>query len=96
VRATGGLDDTIEPWDARSGKGTGFKFVDYTGEALLLAIRDALRAYRDQTSWQVLMRNGMAKDFSWNASAREYVRVYERIRQLRSANVDKVPQPTIS
>ncbi|HUB02160.1 MAG TPA: glycogen synthase, partial [Terriglobales bacterium] len=36
VRATGGLDDTIEPWDARSGKGTGFKFTDYTGEALLL------------------------------------------------------------
>jgi starch synthase len=35
VRATGGLDDTIEPWDARSGKGTGFKFSDYTGEALL-------------------------------------------------------------
>ncbi len=87
VRATGGLDDTIEPWDARSGKGTGFKFTEYTGEALLLTIREALRAYRDQTSWTVLMRNGMAKDFSWNASAREYVRVYERIRQLRSANV---------
>jgi starch synthase len=86
VRATGGLDDTIEPWDARAGKGTGFKFTDYTGEALLLTIRDALRAYRDQTSWQVLMRNGMAKDFSWNASAREYVRVYERIRQLRASN----------
>jgi len=33
-----------------------------------------------------LMRNGMAKDFSWNASAREYVRVYERIRQLRASN----------
>ena len=35
VRATGGLDDTIEPWDARTGKGTGFKFTEYTGEALL-------------------------------------------------------------
>jgi starch synthase len=96
VRATGGLDDTIEPWDARSGKGTGFKFTEYTGEALLLTIRDALRAYRDQTSWQALMRNGMVKDFSWNTSAREYVRVYERIRQLCSANVDKAPQLTTS
>jgi len=86
VRATGGLDDTIEPWDTRTGKGTGFKFSEYTGEALLLTIREAVRAYRDQTSWQVLMRNGMAKDFSWNASAREYVRVYERIRQLRASN----------
>jgi len=86
VRATGGLDDTIEPWDTRAGKGTGFKFSEYTGEALLLTIREAVRAYRDQTSWQILMRNGMAKDFSWNASAREYVRVYERIRQLRASN----------
>jgi len=83
VRATGGLDDTIEPWDARSGKGTGFKFTDYTGEALLLTIKHALQAYRDQTSWQVLMRNGMGKDFSWNASAREYGKVYERVKQVR-------------
>jgi len=84
VRATGGLDDTIEPWDSRTGKGTGFRFSEYSSEALLLTIRDALRAYRDQTSWQSLMRNGMMKDFSWNASAREYVRIYERARQMRS------------
>jgi starch synthase len=88
VRATGGLDDTIDPWDARSGKGTGFKFTEYNGEALLLTIRQALQAYRDQTSWHVLMRNGMAKDFSWGASAREYGKVYERVRQGRSS----VPQ----
>ncbi len=85
VRATGGLDDTVDPWDARGGKGTGFKFVEYTGEALLAAIRSALVAFRDQSSWQVLMRNGMSKDFSWNASAREYVRIYERVRQMRTA-----------
>jgi starch synthase len=83
VRATGGLDDTIEPWDARTGKGTGFKFTEYNGESLLLTIKQALQSYRDQTSWQVLMRNGMNKDFSWNASAREYGRVYERVRQTR-------------
>jgi starch synthase len=85
VRATGGLDDTIEPWDARSGKGTGFKFNEYNGESLLLTIKQALVAFRDQTSWQVLMRNAMIKDFSWNASAREYAKVYERARQSRSA-----------
>jgi starch synthase len=83
VRATGGLDDTIEPWDARTGKGTGFKFTDYIGESLLLTIKQALQAYRDQTSWQVLMRNGMNKDFSWNASAREYGKIYEKVRQMR-------------
>jgi len=81
VRATGGLDDTIEPWDARTGKGTGFKFHDYISEALLLCVRSALEAFRDQQNWQVLMRNGMTKDFSWNASAKEYVRVYERVVQ---------------
>jgi starch synthase len=85
VRATGGLDDTIEPWDARTGKGSGFKFTDYSGEALLLTIRQALQAFRDRGSWQILMRNGMNKDFSWNASAREYVRIYERVRQARAA-----------
>jgi starch synthase len=85
VRATGGLDDTIEPWDARTGKGTGFKFYEYNGESLLLTIKAALQAFRDESSWQVLMRNGMARDFSWTASAKEYVKVYERARQARAA-----------
>jgi starch synthase len=91
VRATGGLDDTIEHWDPRTGKGTGFKFTDYNGEALLLTIKEALRAFRDQNSWQQLMRNGMTKDFSWNASAREYIRVYERVRQGRGTAADLKP-----
>jgi starch synthase len=84
VRATGGLDDTIEAWDSRSGKGTGFKFHDYSGEALLESIRIALRAFQDKATWQKLMRNGMAKDFSWTASAREYTKVYERVRASRA------------
>jgi starch synthase len=85
VRATGGLDDTIEPWDARTGKGTGFKFHDYTGEALLATIKQALLAYQDPSSWLTLMRNGMSRDFSWGASAREYGKIYDRARHLRSA-----------
>jgi starch synthase len=85
VRATGGLDDTIEHWSPRTGKGTGFKFSEYNSEALLMTIKEALRAYQDQTTWLALMRNGMMKDFSWNASAREYVKVYERVRQLQAA-----------
>jgi len=84
VRATGGLDDTIEPWDARTGKGTGFKFADYTGEALLATVKQALLAFRDQSSWQTLMRNGMARDFSWGVSAREYGKIYGRVRQIRA------------
>jgi len=86
VRATGGLDDTIEPWDARTNRGTGFKFSDYTGDTLLATIRQALTAFKDQTGWQALMRNGMGKDFSWTNSAREYVRIYEKSRQLRTVH----------
>lgn len=84
VRATGGLDDSIDSWDPRAKKGTGFKFHEYSGDALLRTIHQALDAYKDQTSWQRLMRNGMSKDFSWKNAAREYVRVYERMRQLHS------------
>ncbi len=90
VRATGGLDDTIEPWDPRSGHGTGFKFSDYTGEALLSTIRQALTAFKDRSGWHTLMRNGMVKDFSWTSSAREYVRIYEKSRQLRTVHNGEV------
>jgi starch synthase len=84
VRATGGLDDTIEQWDPETKKGTGFKFSEYKEDALLSAIHAAFRAFQDRTSWEILMRNGMAKDFSWKASAKEYLRVYDRVRQLRA------------
>jgi starch synthase len=78
VRATGGLDDTIEQFDPGTGQGTGFKFQEYDGAALLGAVRQALAAYRDPASWRRLQLNGMAKDFSWRASALEYARLYER------------------
>ncbi len=81
VRATGGLDDTIDPWDPRTKKGTGFKFQEYTGDALMRTIHQALAVYHDKDPWQKLMRNGMGKDYSWKIEAREYVRVYERVRQ---------------
>jgi starch synthase len=87
VRATGGLDDTIENFDPATGKGTGFKFHEYSGEALLDTIQRALTVYRDKAAWTQLMKNGMAKDFSWTASAREYVKVYERAQVLRSAGI---------
>ncbi len=67
VRATGGLDDTIEPFNPTSRRGTGFKFVEYTGSALLAALREALAIYADKSAWRRLQTNGMAKDFSWNA-----------------------------
>ena len=86
VRATGGLDDTIEHWDPAAGKGTGFKFTLYSGSSLLSTIHEALGAFKDQSSWKRLMINGMNKDFSWTASAKEYVKIYERLRPSRPAS----------
>ena len=85
VRATGGLDDTIENFDPATGKGSGFKFSEYSGEALLETIHKALTVYKDRQAWTQLMKNGMSKDFSWRASAREYARVYERACAMRAA-----------
>ncbi|HUS06882.1 MAG TPA: glycogen synthase GlgA [Bryobacteraceae bacterium] len=74
VRATGGLDDTID-------EETGFKFLEYSGAALLRTIRDALAAYKDKARWQRLMITGMGRDFSWDASASEYIALYKRLTE---------------
>jgi starch synthase len=72
VRATGGLDDTIE-------EDTGFKFAEYSGEALLGAVRSAAQAFSDQDAWRAMMRRGMAQDFSWRASAARYAALYRQL-----------------
>jgi starch synthase len=74
VRATGGLDDTIE--EGKGEEGTGFKFEEYSGQALLSAVRAAIRAFADRDSWRRLMIRGMEKDFSWKASAAAYSALY--------------------
>jgi len=83
VRATGGLDDSIEPFDVEHGTGTGFKFKEYTGEALLFAVRQALHHYMDERIWKRIQLNGMAKDFSWKTAAAEYAKLYEAARVAR-------------
>jgi starch synthase len=72
VRATGGLDDTID-------EETGFKFAEYSGAALLGALRDAAAAYADRERWQAMMQRGMGRDYSWKASAGEYSALYSRL-----------------
>jgi starch synthase len=83
VRATGGLDDTIETYDIEQGTGTGFKFAEYTGTALLHSVRQALRLFIDERIWRRIQLNGMAKDFSWKNSATEYLKVYAAAREAR-------------
>jgi len=84
VRATGGLDDTVEPFQLDTGRGTGFKFWDPTGPALLDTLRWALHCYRNRKAWGKLMQNAMAQNFSWEDAAQKYVEVYERARAVRA------------
>ena len=72
VRATGGLDDTIE-------EGTGFKFGEYAGTALAEAVRAAVQAFGDRKEWEAMMQRGMRKDFSWKASAAAYSALYSKL-----------------
>ena len=76
VRATGGLDDTVDDVGASGEAGTGFKFTDYTPAALVETVKRALAAFRDPGRWAEIQRRGMRRDHSWDASAKEYVKVY--------------------
>jgi starch synthase len=81
VRATGGLDDTIVNYNERSGRGTGFKFAEYTAPALVRTMKRALKVFGDRKKWRALQLAGMRQDFSWDVSAREYVKVYRNVRR---------------
>jgi len=83
VRATGGLDDTIETFDLEHGTGTGFKFGEYSGAALVYAVRQALHHFSDERIWKRIQLNGMAKDFSWKGPAAAYAKLYEAARASR-------------
>ncbi len=81
VRATGGLKDTVVPFDVRTGVGNGFAFSSFDSGSLISALDRALEAHRNQRDWARLLRNAMLSDFSWERSAREYLEVYKRISE---------------
>jgi starch synthase len=81
VRATGGLADTVEPWDSGAGTGTGFRFDTADGTGLVWALDQARAAFADRKGWERLMRSGMARDFSWARSAGLYEDLFRRARE---------------
>lgn len=80
VRKTGGLADTVEPFDAATKRGTGFVFEHFTADGLAWALDLALRTFEDKEAWAALQQNGMAKDYSWDVQGREYLELYGRLR----------------
>ena len=85
VRAAGGLDDTIENFDPGTRAGNGFKFYEYDSARLLEKIHEALLVFEDRDAWRALMLNGMQADHSWDASAREYIGLYETLSRRGAA-----------
>ncbi|MBA2646920.1 MAG: glycogen synthase [Pyrinomonadaceae bacterium] len=79
VRATGGLDDTVENFDRALGTGNGFKFVSYSAAAMLESIFEALYCYAEPELWRTIQLNGMRADNSWQAAARRYIEVYRAV-----------------
>ena len=84
VRATGGLDDAVTQYDDPAGRGTGFKFVEFTSRALVATLRTAVTVFADKPRWRSLQLEGMSRDFSWTVSAEAYVREYRALIAQRS------------
>ncbi|MCA8966876.1 MAG: glycogen synthase [Planctomycetota bacterium] len=79
VRRTGGLADTVVPWNPDTRTGTGFLFDEFSSQALAGTIDWALRNWRDQRGWRQMLKNGMSQDFSWDQKGPEYVALYRSL-----------------
>jgi starch synthase len=82
VRATGGLDDTVQDFDRVRGMGNGFKFGPYTAAAMLDKIYEALYCYAESDIWRRIQRNGMSVDNSWRVAARKYIQLYRAMIRM--------------
>ena len=79
ARATGGLVDTVIPYNKSTQEGNGFLFPDYNAHDMMYTLKKALTLFRDFNSWKALMQNAMNTDYSWARSAKEYKALYERL-----------------
>lgn len=89
VRETGGLKDTVRPYDDFTRRGNGFSFANYNAHDMLHTIRRAATLYRDYPTWLAIVGQAMAEDFSWDKSAQEYRKVYDRLTAKEIAHGTK-------
>ena len=79
VRETGGLKDSIMPYETDGGKGNGFTFTDYVSDSIVEVINRACAVYNDKAKWDELVKRVMEWDFSWAQSAKEYIKMYNEL-----------------
>jgi len=77
VRETGGLYDTIKPYNQFTLEGNGFTFANYNAHEMKDALARAVELFKDKEKWQALTKKVMETDFSWDASAKEYLKLYD-------------------
>ncbi len=81
VNCTGGLRDTVEPFNPQTNEGTGFNFQSFTEGDMLSALRRALEIYGgDKEKWAKLVENAMSRDSSWSSAAKEYIKLYQNLK----------------
>lgn len=79
VRETGGLKDTVNPYNKFTGEGNGFSFKNYNAHEMLYCIQRAMELYKDKDKWRRLVINAMNTDSSWKKSAMEYIKTYHEM-----------------
>ncbi len=79
VRETGGLKDTVQPYNEYTGEGVGFSFANYNAHEMLGIIKMAVDTYKNKKVWYNLVRRAMTTDFSWKSSAEKYIDIYKSI-----------------
>lgn len=84
VRHTGGLVDSVEPYNKFENTGTGFAFNNFNANEMIDAIDKACEAYRDKKAWKGIIKRDMEKDFSWDVSAKQYEDIYFKAMSLRN------------
>ena len=81
VRETGGLKDTVTPYNKFTGEGRGFTFSNINAGDMVWVLREAVDLYHsNKEAWRGLQRAGMTADFSWTNSAKQYLDIYQRIQ----------------
>ena len=93
VRATGGLDDTINHFDAEAGTGNGFKFSRYESKAFYASIQEAVSLFQNAKLWKRIVANGMRADFSWDRSAQMYLELYRSVMERPALERGKIEGP---
>ncbi|MFZ2448825.1 MAG: glycogen synthase GlgA [Syntrophobacteraceae bacterium] len=91
VHATGGLDDSVSDVMKEPASGTGFKFYDYEPEAFFEAVKSALDMFGQGPVWMDIQKRAMSQDFSWDRSAREYIKIYEKTLARKKRDLMKRP-----